>query len=51
LNYVVLAPNGKQVAVSNPFPFWYVFLVPVEVQSDVARGLEQAFLQTVAADP
>jgi FkbM family methyltransferase len=51
LNYVVLAPNGMQVTASNPFPFWYVFLVPVEMQSDVAHGLEQAFLQTVAADP
>lgn len=51
LNYVVLAPSGKQVTISNPFPFWYVFLVPVEMQPDVARGLEQAFLQTVAASP
>lgn len=51
LNYVVLAPSGKQVAVLNPFPFWYVFLVPVEMQSDVASGLEQAFGQTAAVDP
>lgn len=51
LNYVVLAPSGKQVTASNPFPFWYVFLVPAEMQSDVTRGLEQAFLQTAAANP
>jgi FkbM family methyltransferase len=51
LNYSVLAPNGMEVTTSNPFPFWYVFLVPTEMQFDVARGLQQAFLKVAAENP
>lgn len=49
LNYVVLSPSGEVVTPSNPFPFWYVFLVPAEMQSDVTHGLEQAFREAAAA--
>lgn len=34
-NYVVMAPNGSLVTASNPFPFWYVFIIPSEYLDDV----------------
>jgi FkbM family methyltransferase len=30
IGYVFVSPSGEVVDISNPFPFWYVFLVPSE---------------------
>ena len=38
-DYAVLGPNGVAVTVANPFPFWYVFLVPEERREWASEAL------------
>lgn len=39
LGYKMVSPSGKIVDFSNPYPFWYVFLVPTERQPQVSKHI------------
>ena len=43
LGYALLAPNGSRVARDRPFPFWYLFGIPLARLDELKARLQDAY--------